>query len=44
MMATYLVTIAVIFALALGGILIDRVYRRFADLESQLVCFMSCAC
>ncbi|MBL8478555.1 MAG: hypothetical protein JNK59_04540 [Sterolibacteriaceae bacterium] len=30
MMTTYLTAIAVIFSLALGGILIDRAYRRFA--------------
>lgn len=35
-MATYLVTIAVVFALALGGILVDRAYRRFAAKNPQL--------
>ena len=36
MMTTYLVAIAFIFALALGGILIDRAYRRFAAKNPQL--------
>lgn len=35
-MGLYLVTIAVIFSLALGGILIDRIYRRFAARHPQL--------
>ena len=36
MMATYLVAMAFIFSLALGGILIDRIYRRFAARNPQL--------
>lgn len=36
MMATYLVAIAFIFSLALGGILVDRIYRRFAVRNPQL--------
>ncbi len=36
MMATYFVAIAVIFSLALGGILIDRAYRGFAARNPQL--------
>ncbi len=36
MMATYFVGIAVIFSLALGGILIDRAYRGFAARNPQL--------
>lgn len=35
-MGLYLSTIAIIFALALGGILIDRIYRRFAVKNPQL--------
>ncbi|MBI5792394.1 MAG: hypothetical protein HZA63_13060 [Rhodocyclales bacterium] len=35
-MALYLITIAFIFSLALGGILIDRIYRRFAARNPQL--------
>jgi hypothetical protein len=35
-MATYLVAMAFIFSLALGGILIDRIYRRFAARNPQL--------
>ncbi len=35
-MTTYLVAIAFIFSLALGGILIDRIYRRFAARNPQL--------
>jgi hypothetical protein len=35
-MTTYLLAIAFIFSLALGGILIDRVYRRFAAENPQL--------
>ena len=36
MMATSLVAIALIFSLALGGILVDRIYRRFAARNPQL--------
>jgi hypothetical protein len=35
-MTTYLVAMASIFSLALGGILIDRIYRRFAARNPQL--------
>jgi hypothetical protein len=35
-MGLYLITIAVIFSVALGGILIDRIYRRFAARNPQL--------
>lgn len=35
-MSLYLITIAVIFSLALGGILIDRIYRRFAARNPRL--------
>ncbi len=35
-MMTYLVAVAFIFSLALGGILIDRIYRRFAARNPQL--------
>lgn len=35
-MSLYLITIALIFSLALGGILIDRIYRRFAARNPQL--------
>jgi hypothetical protein len=35
-MTTYLLAIAFIFSLALGGILIDRAYRRFAAENPQL--------
>jgi hypothetical protein len=36
MMTTYLLAIACIFCLALGGMLIDRLYRRFAASHPQL--------
>ena len=36
MMTTYFVAMASIFSLALGGILIDRIYRRFAARNPQL--------
>ena len=36
MMAAYLTTVAIIFSLALAGILIDRIYRRFAARHPQL--------
>ena len=35
-MRIYLTTVAIIFGLALAGILIDRVYRRFAARNPQL--------
>jgi len=35
-MSLYLITFVVIFSLALGGILIDRSYRRFAARHPQL--------
>lgn len=35
-MSLYLITFVVIFSLALGGILIDRIYRRFAARHPQL--------
>ena len=35
-MTTYLVAMASIFSLALSGILIDRIYRRFAARNPQL--------
>lgn len=35
-MNTYLVTIILIFALMLGGIGVDRLYRRFAARHPQL--------
>ncbi len=35
-MTTYVLTVAIIFGLALGGILIDRAYRRFAARHPQL--------
>jgi hypothetical protein len=35
-MTTYLLAIAFIFSIALGGILIDRAYRRFAAKNPQL--------
>ncbi|MCM2289551.1 MAG: hypothetical protein NDI67_11025 [Sulfuritalea sp.] len=46
-MSLYLITFAVIFSLALGGILIDRIYRRFAARHPQLVPFRDpgkCGC
>jgi len=36
MMGTYLTTVAAIFSLALAGILVDRIYRRFAARNPQL--------
>ena len=36
MMGLYLIAVAVIFSLGLGGILIDRAYRRFAARNPQL--------
>lgn len=36
MIATLLLTIAIIFGIALAGILIDRLYRRFAHHNPQL--------
>jgi hypothetical protein len=35
-MATYLITIALIFAIMLAGIGIERLYRRFAAKHPQL--------
>ena len=35
-MSLYLITIAAIFGLALGGMLVDRSYRRFAARHPQL--------
>lgn len=36
MMRLYLTTVAIIFSLAFAGILIDRIYRRFAARNPQL--------
>ena len=33
---TYLIAIALIFAVVVGGILVERLYRRFADTNPQL--------
>ncbi|MFN3884875.1 MAG: hypothetical protein ACK4Q4_08980 [Rhodocyclaceae bacterium] len=35
-MSTYLVTIALIFGLMVAGIVVDRLYRRFAARHPQL--------
>lgn len=35
-MTTYLVTIAIVFAVMFGGICVDRIYRRFAARNPQL--------
>ncbi|MBI4984016.1 MAG: hypothetical protein HZC24_01335 [Rhodocyclales bacterium] len=35
-MTTYLVAMAVIFAVALAGVLVNRLYRRFAAAHPQL--------
>ena len=35
-MTTYLVTIGLIFAIMLGGIAVERLYRRFAASNPQL--------
>lgn len=35
-MATYLVTVAIIFSIMLGGIAVERLYRRFAARNPQL--------
>lgn len=35
-MGTYLVAVALIFAVMLGGIAVERVYRRFARNNPQL--------
>ncbi|MDP2822514.1 MAG: hypothetical protein Q8O52_07520 [Sulfuritalea sp.] len=35
-MGTYLVTIAIIFAIMLGGIAVERLYRGFAAKNPQL--------
>jgi len=35
-MTTYLVTVALIFTLMLGGIAVERLYRRFAARNPQL--------
>lgn len=35
-MKIYLVTIGLIFAVTLGGILVDRLYRRFARRNPEL--------
>lgn len=35
-MSTYLATIAIIFAVLSGGILVDRLYRNFAARNPQL--------
>jgi len=35
-MVTYLVTVAAVFAVLSGGILVDRLYRRFAADHPQL--------
>ncbi len=35
-MQTYLVTIAILLALLLGGIAVERVYRRFANRHPEL--------
>lgn len=36
MMGNFLVAFAAIFCLALGGIIVDRIYRRFAARHPQL--------
>jgi len=36
MMTTYLVTVAIIFSVLLGGIAVDRLYRSFAARNPQL--------
>jgi hypothetical protein len=36
MIATLLLTIGVIFSVAIGGILVERLYRRFARQNPQL--------
>ncbi len=36
MMSTYLVTIGLIFAIMLGGIAVEHLYRRFAASNPQL--------
>ena len=36
MMGLYLTTIAIIFGLAMAGILVDRIFRRFAARNPQL--------
>lgn len=36
MMTTYLVTVGVIFAIMLGGIAVERLYRRFAARNPKL--------
>ncbi|MDP1527540.1 MAG: hypothetical protein Q8M20_17175 [Rhodocyclaceae bacterium] len=46
-MGTYLATIAFIFALMIGGIAVERLYRRFAARNPQLGPFRSpdgCGC
>ncbi|MBI5900036.1 MAG: hypothetical protein HZB40_12495 [Rhodocyclales bacterium] len=46
-MAAYLTTVAVVFGLALAGILVDRSYRRFAARHPQLGPFRDpgkCSC
>ncbi len=35
-MATYLITIGLIFALLAGGILVQKLYRRFAQRHPEL--------
>lgn len=35
-MAAYLLTVAIIFSLVLAGIVVDRIYRRFAARHPQL--------
>ena len=40
-MSTYLATIAIIFAVMVGGILVDRLYRAFAAKNPQLGPFRS---
>jgi hypothetical protein len=48
-MGTYIATIAIIFAILAGGILVDRLYRAFAAKNPQLGPFRkggcgSCSC
>jgi hypothetical protein len=48
-MAVYVTTVAVIFAILLGGIVVDRTYRAFAARNPQLGPFRkggcgSCSC
>lgn len=43
-MGTYLVTIAIIFAVMLAGIAVDRLYRAFAAKHPQLGPFRKSGC